>query len=82
MSDTDYYELHDDGTYVLVEKFDPDKELFTTAACIHCKICTKMISGMGGPGRRPVCVECKRKIELTYKLLDDILANSPGPSRE
>jgi len=49
--DYSYYELR----RVDVPKPSPDS--FATAAVIHCLLCGKMISGMGGPGEA-VCIEC------------------------
>lgn len=54
MADVEYYEL----ATVAYDNPKPGEFRIASAALITCGLCSKTISGMGGPGDGPVCKPC------------------------
>lgn len=50
----EFYEL----TKVIIEPMKPGEFRISTAAVMSCGLCSRTISGMGGPGDGAICTEC------------------------
>lgn len=51
---TEYYELK----RITIHDAKPGEFRIASAAIMDCGLCGKIISGSGGPGNGPVCIEC------------------------